>query len=228
MHPRWYLKEPIVRYTGWKPTYPGDDVINYASTATLATSTHNVEDLLDQMKPQERALFTRQIERSNEELLEIGRRHLELQALPISKPDPIPKRRVVQRKSHGRADARGLTGAELADRALITKEKAEARVARATTPGPSDDDGSILIPGTPPRQVPGDSQSGSTTAINLPIRTPERPRAPPRPRGPSPLPPSSTAPPAIGDNPGKRKRRTTEKYKEGRENGDLPSIGHSP
>ena len=109
------------------------------------------------MKPEEQARFARQIEKSNEQLLEIGQRHLKLQALPIDSPDPVPKRRVVQRKSHGKADAQGLTGAELADRSLITKGRTEARAIRVATPEQSDDEGLALISDIPPRQLPGES-----------------------------------------------------------------------
>jgi hypothetical protein len=45
--------------------------------------------------------------------------------LSIGNPDPAFKRRVVQRKSHGKADARGLTGAELAEQAMVVRERAE-------------------------------------------------------------------------------------------------------
>jgi hypothetical protein len=48
--------------------------------------------------------------------------------LLISNSDPAPKRRVVQRKSHGKADARGLTGAELAEQAMVSRERAERAV----------------------------------------------------------------------------------------------------
>ena len=130
---------------------------------------------------------------------------------------------MVQRKSHGKADARGLTGAELADKSLITKERTEARTIRVTTPEQDDDIGLALIPDTPPRQLPGESQGGTTITVNLPIRTPERAQLY---RVSSSLPPS-TAPPTLGDSLGKRKRTITEKYKKGRETGDVPSIGHS-
>src|SRR5271154_2743941 len=72
--------------------------MDYASTAKVAISSYSIADLLTQIKLEERARFERQIERSNEQLLEIGQRHLQLQALPIGNPDPLPKRRVVQRK----------------------------------------------------------------------------------------------------------------------------------
>jgi hypothetical protein len=40
--------------------------------------------------------------------------HLEMQQL--GRPDPAPKRLIMQRKSHGEADARGITGPEIAER----------------------------------------------------------------------------------------------------------------
>jgi hypothetical protein len=43
----------------------------------------------------------------------------------IGNPNPTLKRRVLQRKSHGKADARGLTGAELAEQAMVARERAE-------------------------------------------------------------------------------------------------------
>jgi len=44
------------------------------------------------MKPEERGRYERQIEDSHSKLVEIGQRHLQLQALPIGNPDPVPKR----------------------------------------------------------------------------------------------------------------------------------------
>ena len=203
-------------------TYPEDAVIDYAATTTIASSDHSVQSLLDRLSTEERGRFERQILRSNELLLQAGQRHLELQALPIGNPDPAPKRRVVQRKSHGKADARGLTGAELAERALVARERAQ----RAA----EEEDGLQFVPDTPPHspKLAGESQGGST--ITLAIRSPQRPPAPrqhPPPPAPSFLPPSSTAPPTLGGAMGKRKRTMTDKYREGREEGLNPSIGHS-
>jgi len=84
----------------------------------------------------------------------IAQRHLALQKLPIGNPDPIPKRQFIQKKTHGRADARGLTGPELADRALIVKEQGEqqqrqpAKRGKAKAATPEQEDRSILIPAT--------------------------------------------------------------------------------
>jgi hypothetical protein len=50
-----------------------------------------------------------------------------MQAHPIGRPDPQPRRQILQRKSHGEADARGLTGAEIAQRQLNAREQAEKK-----------------------------------------------------------------------------------------------------
>jgi hypothetical protein len=95
---------------------------------------------------------------SLERTTEIGTRHLAMQELPIGNPDPVPKRQwIIQKKSHGRADARGLTGAELADRALIAKERVEKeeqqppKLGRVRVSTTDEEEGPILIPATPPR-----------------------------------------------------------------------------
>jgi hypothetical protein len=64
----------------------------------------------------------------------------QLQALPISNPDPIPKRHYTKKKTHGKADARGVTTAEVANRTLVARERAE-RAGRIATPEESDDEG---------------------------------------------------------------------------------------
>ena len=46
----------------------------------------------------------------------------QLAELPLLQPDPVRKREWIKKKTHGKADARGLTGAEIAGRALKGKE----------------------------------------------------------------------------------------------------------
>jgi hypothetical protein len=77
-----------------------------------------------------------------------------MQLLPLGKPDLAQKRRYIKKKTRGKADARGLTGAELADRALVIKEREEraAKQVRTITSDYSDGKGLLLIPDTPPRQ----------------------------------------------------------------------------
>jgi hypothetical protein len=49
-----------------------------------------------------------------------------MQKLFIGNLNPVLKRKyIVQKKTHGRADAKGLIKPELIDRALAAKEKAE-------------------------------------------------------------------------------------------------------
>ena|ERR1700722_12052824 len=65
-------------------------------------------------------------------LLEIGR---QLLTIPIGNPDPAPKRQYQKRKTHGKADARGLTGAEIVQKELKAREtqahKGQARKPQA-------------------------------------------------------------------------------------------------
>ena len=50
-----------------------------------------------------------------------------MQTVSISRPDPQPRRQILQRKRHRKADARGLTGAEIAARQLNAGERAEKK-----------------------------------------------------------------------------------------------------
>jgi len=65
---------------------------------------------------------------------------LEEQAIPIDKPDANPKRQWRKKKEHGKADARALTGAEIAEKLHYEQEaalnRAEAAKAAGTTPPP--------------------------------------------------------------------------------------------
>ena len=123
VHPRWWIHGPTIRYTNWQPTYPEEIV----TRPTSPEPTYSVEQVLGLLAPEEKTRFERQILQSRIELEEIGRRYLEMQAIPISRPDPQPRRQILQRKSHGKADARGLTGAEIAVRQLNASEKAEKK-----------------------------------------------------------------------------------------------------
>ena len=97
------------------------------------------------------------------------------------------------------------------------------------------------MPATPPRpagqpQVAGESQGGTT--ITLALRTPDQlrpgpdlcPRVSPAPETePEWQLPASTAPPSLGqvDARLKRKRQATIRYKNGREDGSIASVGLS-
>ena len=137
-------------------------------------------------------------------------------------------------KTHGRADARELTGPELADRALTAKERTE-KAEQASKKGKTrptileNNNGVRLIPDTPPGAIlglQGESQGGTT--ITLALNSPRRPSSSSVPfiRGlPSPglfgdL-PASTAPARQTTRAG-RPRVRTEKAQKAREDGYLP------
>lgn len=182
-------------------------------------------DLREQMEPEEKARFDRQIEAEQQKLLAIGRTHLELQALPIGNPDPVPKPQFRKKKTHGVADARGLSGAEIAGLDLKARE-ALARKEK-TTVTPNTEDEGVLV------GLAGESQGGTT--ITLAIRSPEQPQQ--RPRGPlatgPPIfrlfpaepsaPPASTAPSRLDEEAvgPKRKRQHTERYEKSVEDGEI-------
>lgn len=215
----------------WEPVYPEDEAIDYTRRSVLASSSHTVGQVLDTLAPEERARFEAQILRSHQNLVKIGEEYRKLGAVALSRPDPVPRRQVVQRKTHGRAGARGLTAAEIAGRQLDAREKAEkaAKKARDRAFG----------------NLEGESQGGTSITVGTSIiRSPERPI--PRAASPSFL-PASTAPPRLQLQPeessedeeeqvqeqvqpegrGKRRRIGTASYKEAREQGLMGSLGHS-
>ena len=190
-------------------------------------------DLREQMEPEEKARFDRQIEAEQQKLLAIGRTHLELQALPIGNPDPLPKPQLRKKKTHGVANARGLSGAEIAGLDLKAREALARKEKTAVTPD-NEDEGVLVA-------LAGESQGG--TSITLAIRSPEQPRQRPLVRGPlaagPPIfrlfpaepstPPASTAPSRLADEAirPKRKRQHTERYVKAVEDGELDESQHA-
>jgi hypothetical protein len=81
------------------------------------------------MLPEEGARFDIQVTEKRRKMLQIGKKAVALQELPIENPDALPKRQFVKKKLHGRADTRGLSEAEIAGRELQARE---ARKAAAT------------------------------------------------------------------------------------------------
>ena len=88
-------------------------------------------------------------------MLQTAQRNDALAQLPISNPDPVPKKIWKKKKAHGPADAAGLTAAEIARRDLLAKDKAERAVNRAANYAPEsadEEDPGLLPPSTaPPR-----------------------------------------------------------------------------
>jgi hypothetical protein len=187
------------------------------------------------MEPEEKARFDRQVEAEHQKLIAISHKHLQLQAFPISLPDAVPMRQFRKKKTHGLADARGLTGTETAALDLKAREALARNKAVITPESPfelRDDDDEITLLETPPR-LAGESQDGTT--ISLAVRSsPEQPRRIPArppifrlfPEDPA-LPPASTAPPRLEEEGrGKRKRVHTDRYEKGVAQGDIDESQH--
>jgi hypothetical protein len=191
-------------------------------------------NLREQMEPEEKTRFDRQVEAGHQKLIAIGHEHLQLQAFPIGLPDAVPTRQFRKKKTHGLADARGLTGTETAALDLKAREALARKKAVVTPESPCelwDDDEEITLLETPPR-IAGVSQGGTT--IRLALRpSPEQPlrmtaRAPffrLFPEDPA-LPPVSTAPPRLEEGRGKRKRVHTDRYEKGVAQGDIDESQH--
>ena len=151
-----------------------------------------IDDFYEQLHPEERARFRRQREAEYLKLLTAGRQYLELQELSISNPDPIPKKIFLKKKTHGKADARALTGAEIAER-----EHRAHDVALAANIACKDDGvtppGNPLAAGKSPYQAtitsptrPSPRRAPQATHFFSRDGTPEAPELPP-----------STAPPHL-------------------------------
>jgi hypothetical protein len=158
--------------------------------------------------------------------------------LPIGLPDLVLVRQYRKKKTHGLADARGLTRAEITALELKARETLARKRNIVTPDTPEEEDDGLILFSTPPRPV-GESQGGTT--ITLAHRpSPEQPRhLPPRLEAPRPapifrlfpeepsLPPASTAPPRLEEEGrGKRKRVHTDRYEKGVAQGDIDESQH--
>lgn len=90
--------------------------------------------------------------KQRERLPPAGIQHEQLAALPIRMPDPIPKKSWRRKNTHGRANARTLTAAEVADRHLRAQERQDKKL-RATTPESVLEE-EVHVPATPEQEPP--------------------------------------------------------------------------
>ena len=76
----------------------------------------------ERLGPEEQARFDFQYLRANAAAKELAERHEELSLIPIGQPDAIPKK-TWRKKTHGKANAPGLTAAQSSDRDRVEAEK---------------------------------------------------------------------------------------------------------
>ena len=101
-------------------------------------STHNLLEFRDSLPAEERSRLEARILQSHEALLAEAQEAAKVAALPLLSLDLIWKREWIKKKTtHGKADARGLTDAEIAGRALKAQENKECAAYKAlNTPLP--------------------------------------------------------------------------------------------
>jgi hypothetical protein len=165
----------------------------------------------ERLGSEERSRFDIQYLKANAAAKDLAERHEELSLIPISQPDAVPKKQWRKKKTHGKANAPGLTAAESSDRDRLQAERlADKR--RPTTPEAEIE----RVPMTP---------TGRKRTNTLVERTPGKPpthtRAAPGSRDAPEIPPASTAPPLLYTRAG-RERKKTKKLDRARAEGLLP------
>jgi hypothetical protein len=174
-------------------------------------STYDLFEFRDSLPAEEISYLEARILQAHETLLAEAQQAVGIAELPLLPPDAVKKREWVKKKTHGKADARGLTGAEIAGRALKARERQERATLNTPCPaGPSQGDCIKVV-----------RRLGSPQIASLPSRSPT----------PDVLGlPASTAPARLeeewGEVGGKRKRKIKGAYFDARAAG-LPSLGYS-
>lgn len=106
----------------------------------------HIMDLLSKLSSTQRASLDARINQFDQEILKEAQKAVEDYEHPAAMPLPVPKRKFVRKHTHGKADARGLTGAEIAEREL--KREAKERVRGRTQSALDSIHGPVLGPST--------------------------------------------------------------------------------
>jgi len=224
VHPRWWLKGPTIRYGRWVPFY-GQEQPNVLSPRRrdVYKAVQDVMAVRERLGLEEQARFDFQYLRANAAAKELAERHEELSLIPISQPDAIPKKIWRKKKTHGKANAPGLTAAQSSDRDRVEAERiANKGKTRAVTPEKEVE----RVPDSPERPSTPLSRKRTNTLVE---RTPGKltpARAPPALQSAPELsqlapPPPSTAPAILYKGKGGRERKRTNKAAESKAAGWL-------
>jgi hypothetical protein len=214
VHPRWWLKGPTIRDDQWVPFY-GQEQPNILSPKRrdIYNAVQDVMTVRERLGPEEQARFDFQYLKANAAAKELAEYHEELSLIPIGQPDAIPKKTWRKKKTHDKANARGLTAAQASDKDRLETERiANKGKTRAATPGEV-----IEVLSNCPEHP--STPIGRKRSITLVERTPGKltpGRAPPA-LQPAPKPaqsaptPSSTSPDRLYKGRGGRERKRTKK-----------------
>jgi hypothetical protein len=130
LHPRWWLDRPIIKIGVWQPSYgPQQQLILSPKRNNIAEAALGLLKARETLGPKARSRLNNTFIQSASNLLQAVQRNDTLAQLPIGMPDAIPKRTWKKKKTHGLADAAGLTAAVIAQKELTAKEKAEKQAA---------------------------------------------------------------------------------------------------
>jgi hypothetical protein len=224
VHPRWWLKGPTIRYNQWVPFY-GQEQPNTLSPRRrdVYKAVQDVMAVRERLGPEEQARFDFQYLRANAAAKELAERHEELSLIPIGQPDAIPKKIWRKKKTHGKANAPGLTAAQSSDRDRLEAERITNKgKARVTTPEKEVE----RVPDSPERPSTPLGRKRTHTLVErtpgklTPTRAPPALQSAPEPSQPAP-PPPSTAPAILYKGKGGRERKRTQRWVESKAAGWL-------
>ena len=124
IHPRWWLRGPVIKNSSWNPSYHGivepmpsmrPSKLLSRSEQTLLPYFHSIIRVQEQLPEGEQARFGRKVIEMSTNLLNEGREREETALLPIQNPDSV-KWKFFKKKGGLRSDqnSRGMTANELA------------------------------------------------------------------------------------------------------------------
>jgi hypothetical protein len=78
IHPRWWLKGPAIHRPNWQPRYPDDEPVQHLQSEAVEVETlgREIDDVYEQLHPEERARFRRQREAEHLKVLTTSRQYL--------------------------------------------------------------------------------------------------------------------------------------------------------
>ncbi|KAL9615626.1 MAG: hypothetical protein Q9160_009364, partial [Pyrenula sp. 1 TL-2023] len=104
----------------------------------LSTTEQNVFSLRAKLNSEGQQRFDAQYSGLFANLQSLAENAFQEQQMSVRNPDPIPKKAWVKNKTHGKADAHTLTGAELNDRILKAREQAQKRAQKQSRKKPTE------------------------------------------------------------------------------------------